>query len=124
MCACMYVSGWFKLQRIMYILLIRYLLHLILCFKLSCVCMHGYCGSPAEGSQSEYVIFQAACTLKGAIVREWNMLSANQLEELRLYLLQYTANHTSYVVCVQYVFTPLDVVTYHICSGKYVAIGC
>jgi len=51
----------------------------------------------AERSQSEYVIFQAACTLKGAIVREWNMLSANQLEELRLYLLQYTANHATYV---------------------------
>ena len=48
-----------------------------------------------ENSQSEYVIFQAACTLKGAIVREWSMLSADQLEELRLYLLQYTANRAT-----------------------------
>ena len=53
-----------------------------------------------ESSQSEYVIFQAACTLKGAIVREWSMLSADQLEELRLYLLQYTANHATYVAIV------------------------
>ena len=61
-----------------------------------------------EGSQSEYVIFQAACTLKGAIVREWNMLSASQLEELRLYLLQYTANHATYVNCM-YTSTAINV---------------
>ena len=65
-----------------------------------------------ESSQSEYVIFQAACTLKGAIVREWNMLSAFQLEELRLYLLQYTANHATYVNLYAYNYTSIYKIYY------------
>ena len=73
------------------------------CFSVTCIinCVIYSCVYVcAESSQSEYVIFQAACTLKGAIVREWNMLSSNQLEELRLYLLQYTASHATYVVII------------------------
>ncbi|KAK6169678.1 hypothetical protein SNE40_020678 [Patella caerulea] len=48
-----------------------------------------------ENTKSDYVLFQTATTLKEAIVREWNLLSADDIESLRSFLLRYITKHIS-----------------------------
>ena len=43
----------------------------------------------AENSSVDYVLFQAATTIKEAIVREWTLLNAADIESLRSFLLRF-----------------------------------
>ena len=42
-----------------------------------------------EHSQSEYVLFQAASTIREAVMREWMVLSVEDKEGLRGYVMHY-----------------------------------
>ena len=41
----------------------------------------------------DYVLFQAAELLKEGLIREWAMLSPDEIKALRAYLLSYVINH-------------------------------
>lgn len=47
------------------------------------------CRDILEKSTADYVLFEAANLLKNAIIREWSLLSSNDILSLRQYLLQY-----------------------------------
>lgn len=44
-----------------------------------------------EHSQSDYVLFQAASTIKETIIREWLVLPSEEKESLKNYIVQYLA---------------------------------
>ncbi|XP_041355105.1 exportin-4-like [Gigantopelta aegis] len=48
-----------------------------------------------ENSKIDYVLFQGATTIKEAIVREWTLLSAEDVESLRSFLLRYITKNIS-----------------------------
>ncbi|ESO89303.1 hypothetical protein LOTGIDRAFT_106479, partial [Lottia gigantea] len=48
-----------------------------------------------ENTKSDYVLFQTATTLKEAIIREWTLLSPEDIESLRSFLLRYITKHIS-----------------------------
>ena len=50
---------------------------------------HMGCTSTAEHSHSEYVLFQAASTIKEGVIREWHVLSSLEKEHLRDFILHY-----------------------------------
>lgn len=50
------------------------------------------CREILEKSGSEYVLFEAATLLKAALIREWSLLSEDDLSSLRQYLLNYLLN--------------------------------
>ncbi|XP_041979831.1 exportin-4-like [Aricia agestis] len=47
------------------------------------------CREILEKSSSDYVLFEAASLIKTALIREWNLLSDNDISSLREYLLNY-----------------------------------
>ncbi|XP_052740904.1 exportin-4 [Bicyclus anynana] len=47
------------------------------------------CREILEKSSSDYVLFEAASLIKTALIREWNLLSADDITSLREYLLSY-----------------------------------
>lgn len=47
------------------------------------------CREILEKSSSDYVLFEAAGLLKAALIREWSLLSENDISSLREYLLNY-----------------------------------
>ncbi|XP_034829098.1 exportin-4-like isoform X1 [Maniola hyperantus] len=47
------------------------------------------CREILEKSTSDYVLFEAAGLIKTALIREWNLLSENDISSLREYLLSY-----------------------------------
>ena len=42
-----------------------------------------------ETSSNSFVVFQAASTLREALIREWKMLTVQEIESLRIYLLHF-----------------------------------
>lgn len=47
------------------------------------------CRELLEKSTSDYVLFEAAGLLKSALIREWSLLSENDISSLREYLLNF-----------------------------------
>lgn len=47
----------------------------------------------------EYVLFEAATTLKEAIIREWSLIEKSQIEQLCGFLLQSVTEKLEYVQC-------------------------
>ena len=45
-----------------------------------------------EQSRNDYVLFQAASTIKEAILREWNILDNSDIESLRSFLLTFVTH--------------------------------
>lgn len=45
-----------------------------------------------EQSRNDYVLFQAASTIKGAIIREWTILEKADIESLRSFLLTFVTH--------------------------------
>ena len=43
----------------------------------------------AEHSRSEYVLFQAASTIKDGVIREWHVLSSHEKDHLRDFIMHY-----------------------------------
>ncbi|XP_030763867.1 exportin-4-like [Sitophilus oryzae] len=54
---------------------------------------YGLCREILENSQNQYVMFEAAEVLKGAIIREWSFLLDTDRSSLRQYLVQYITSH-------------------------------
>ena len=46
-----------------------------------------------ENSKSDYTLFQAATTIKEAIIRDWSLMNPEAVEGLRSFLLRYITNH-------------------------------
>lgn len=65
-----------------------------------------------ENSKSDYVMFQAATTIKESVVREWMLLEASDIESLRSFLLRFITQHITYV----YIYIS-DVVVSHVLSA-------
>ncbi|CAI9742263.1 exportin-4-like isoform X1 [Octopus vulgaris] len=53
------------------------------------------CKHILENCQCDYVLFQAATTIKEGVVREWLLLSSEQIESLRSFLLRFITQHVS-----------------------------
>ena len=49
-----------------------------------------------EQSKNDYVLFQAASTIKEAILREWQMLNKEDVESLRTFLLAFVSQKQGY----------------------------
>ncbi len=47
-----------------------------------------------ENNVDQVLLYQAACALKDALIREWKYLPENDLVELRTYLLRYAIART------------------------------
>lgn len=45
-----------------------------------------------EQSRNDYVLFQAASTIKGAVLREWTILEKADIESLRSFLLTFVTH--------------------------------
>lgn len=50
-----------------------------------------------ENNRNDYVLFQAACAIKDAIVREWTLLRPADIVSLRNFLLQYVTQNSGSV---------------------------
>ena len=50
-----------------------------------------------ENCQDDYVLFESASTLKEAVVREWNFLPKQDLDNLCTFLLSYVTHQKTYV---------------------------
>ncbi|CAL1532791.1 unnamed protein product [Lymnaea stagnalis] len=46
-----------------------------------------------ENSKNDYTLFQAATTIKEAIIRDWALMGPDAVESLRSFLLRYITNH-------------------------------
>ncbi|XP_076466305.1 exportin-4-like isoform X2 [Babylonia areolata] len=56
---------------------------------------YNICRVILENSSFDYVLFQAATTIKEAIVREWTLLNAQDIESLRSFLLRFITKNIS-----------------------------
>ncbi|KAK7107901.1 hypothetical protein V1264_015733 [Littorina saxatilis] len=56
---------------------------------------YNICRVILENSSVDYVLFQAATTIKEAIVREWTLLGAQDIESLRSFLLRFITKNIS-----------------------------
>ncbi|XP_071113997.1 exportin-4-like [Haliotis cracherodii] len=56
---------------------------------------YSICRYILETSKSDYVLFQSATTIKEGIVREWTLLSSEDVESLRSFLLGYITKNIS-----------------------------
>lgn len=54
-----------------------------------------------ENSKTDYVIFEAANSLKEAIIREWSMLNTDDVTSLWQYLLRHVINNAGMAVFVR-----------------------
>ncbi|XP_059177669.1 exportin-4-like isoform X2 [Physella acuta] len=54
---------------------------------------YGLCQYILENSKNDYTLFQAATTIKEAIVRDWTLMGPDAVESLRSFLLRYITNH-------------------------------
>ena len=50
----------------------------------------------SENCKIDYVLFQAATTVRESVIREWTLLSAEDIESLRSFLLRYITQHIRY----------------------------
>ncbi|XP_015752009.1 PREDICTED: exportin-4-like [Acropora digitifera] len=50
------------------------------------------CKQILEQSSNDYVLFQAASTIKEAILREWSLLDKSDIESLRSFLLTFVTH--------------------------------
>ena len=66
----------------------------MLAIDLSCFCMLLF----TENCKIDYVLFQAATTVRESVIREWTLLSAEDIESLRSFLLRYITQHIRYVI--------------------------
>lgn len=55
---------------------------------------YAICREILEKSQNEYVLFEAAEVIRGAIIREWTFLMEEDKASLRQYLFQYITNRS------------------------------
>ncbi|CAG9856511.1 unnamed protein product [Phyllotreta striolata] len=55
---------------------------------------YALCRDILEKSQNQYLLFEAAEVLKGAVIREWSFLFENDKTSLRQYLFQYITSKT------------------------------
>lgn len=53
----------------------------------------------SEKCKTDYVLFQAASTIQESLLREWSILSAEDIESLRSFLLRYITQHIRLVLC-------------------------
>ncbi|CAH0552668.1 unnamed protein product [Brassicogethes aeneus] len=53
---------------------------------------YSVCREILEKSQNEYILFEAAEVIRGAIIREWSFLMEDDRDSLRQYLFQYITN--------------------------------
>lgn len=56
---------------------------------------YAMCRHILEHCKDDYVLFQAAATIKESIVREWTLLGGQDIETLRSFLLHYVISHSS-----------------------------
>ena len=54
---------------------------------------HKYILIVSEQCKNDYVVFQAAQTIKEAVVREWTLLQPADVESLRTFLLHYVTRN-------------------------------
>ena len=54
-----------------------------------------YVSTSIEHTQSDYVLFEAASTLREAVVREWSILTLEHKNSLRHYLMTYIMQRPS-----------------------------
>ncbi|RUS87296.1 hypothetical protein EGW08_004976 [Elysia chlorotica] len=54
---------------------------------------YAVCQYILENSKSDYTLFQAATTIKEAIIRDWALMNPESVEGLRSFLLRYITNH-------------------------------
>ena len=54
-----------------------------------------------ENSKSDYTLFQAATTIKEAIIRDWSLMNPDSIEALRSFLLRYITNHITLQVILK-----------------------
>lgn len=52
-----------------------------------------YFSLDTENSKCDYVLFQAATTIKESVVREWTLLETSDIESLRSFLLRFITQH-------------------------------
>ncbi|XP_019623255.1 PREDICTED: exportin-4-like [Branchiostoma belcheri] len=62
---------------------------------------YSICCSLMEQTRNDYVIFQCACTLKEAVLREWAQQSLPNVHSLRDFLMQFVLNRPSLPVYVR-----------------------
>jgi hypothetical protein len=60
----------------------------VLCSKLAYVCF------ALETSKNQYVMYQAAATLRDSLIREWLTLDRQDIESLRVYLMHFVIEKT------------------------------
>ncbi|KAL3883791.1 hypothetical protein ACJMK2_030022 [Sinanodonta woodiana] len=56
---------------------------------------YSICKYILENSETDYVLFQAAAAIKEGVVREWSLLSGDDIESLRSFLLRFITQHIS-----------------------------
>ncbi|XP_005108222.1 exportin-4 [Aplysia californica] len=54
---------------------------------------YSLCQYILENSRNDYTLFQAASTIKEAIIRDWSLMEPDAIESLRSFLLRYITNH-------------------------------
>lgn len=54
---------------------------------------YNLCKFILENSKCDYVLFQAATTIKESVVREWTLLETSDIESLRSFLLRFITQH-------------------------------
>ncbi|XP_061176526.1 exportin-4-like [Saccostrea echinata] len=54
---------------------------------------YNLCKFILENSKCDYVLFQAATTIKESVIREWTLLEAMDIESLRSFLLRFITQH-------------------------------
>ena len=48
----------------------------------------------SEHCKNDYVLFQAAATIKESVVREWSLLQGEEIKQLYTFLLHWVIAHT------------------------------
>ncbi|KAL4233256.1 Exportin-4 [Mactra antiquata] len=56
---------------------------------------YNICKHILEKCKTDYVLYQAATTIQESVLREWSVLSAEDIESLRSFLLRYITQHIS-----------------------------
>ncbi|GFR98346.1 exportin-4-like [Elysia marginata] len=62
---------------------------------------YAVCQYILENSKSDYTLFQAATTIKEAIIRDWSLMNPEAIEGLRSFLLRYITNHITLQMCLK-----------------------
>ncbi|PIK52923.1 putative exportin-4 [Apostichopus japonicus] len=67
------------------------------------------CQFMLENSKSDYVLFQVASTVKEAMIREWTLLSPEQINHMRTFLMKYVTQNIG-ISCICCVIPVLQVI--------------